>query len=115
MTAMAPLAPRCSSLLRPIPRRNLLAVPPVFSQRRHRADAVERAAGGLDRTPAFQSPFRNLDENPTTRVPSFGKYMSKKGETSNKTFQYFMVGTMGLLAAAGAKATVQGEAMPLGC
>lgn len=35
--------------------------------------------------------------------------MSKKGETSNKTFQYFMVGGMGLLAAAGAKATVQGE------
>lgn len=35
--------------------------------------------------------------------------MSKKGETHNKTFQYFMVGTMGLLAAAGAKATVQGE------
>ena len=35
--------------------------------------------------------------------------MSKKGETSNKTFQYFMVGTMGLLSAAGAKATVQGR------
>ena len=111
---MAPLAPRCSFLLRSIPRRNLLAVPPVFSQRRHRADAVERAAGELDRTPAFQSPFRNLNENPTTRVPSFGKYMSKKGETSNKTFQYFMVGSMGLLAAAGAKATVQGKPMPLG-
>lgn len=34
--------------------------------------------------------------------------MSKRGETSNKTFQYFMVGGMGLLTAAGAKATVQG-------
>lgn len=38
--------------------------------------------------------------------------MSKKGETSNKTFQYFMVGGMGLLAAAGAKATVQGKHSP---
>lgn len=34
--------------------------------------------------------------------------MSKRGETSNRTFQYFMVGGMGLLTAAGAKATVQG-------
>ena len=34
--------------------------------------------------------------------------MSKRGETSNKTFSYFMVGAMGLLSAAGAKATVQG-------
>ena len=35
--------------------------------------------------------------------------MSKRGETSNKTFSYFMVGAMGLLSAAGAKATVQGK------
>ena len=34
--------------------------------------------------------------------------MSKKPESSNKVFQYFMVGSMGLLTAAGAKATVQG-------
>ena len=39
--------------------------------------------------------------------------MSKKGETSNKTFQYFMVGAMGLLSAAGAKATVQGRVAQL--
>ena len=106
---MAPLTPRCSSLLRSLPRRNLLVVPSALPQRRHKADAIERAAGEFDRTPPIDSPFRNLDQNPTTRVPSFGKYMSNRGETSNKTFQYFMVGSMGLLAAAGAKATVQGE------
>jgi ubiquinol-cytochrome c reductase iron-sulfur subunit len=35
--------------------------------------------------------------------------MSKSPEISNRVFQYFVVGSMGLLAAAGAKATVQGE------
>ena len=68
---------------------------------------VQRTSGEYDRTPSFQSPFVN-DEKPTTKIPSFGAYMSKKGETSNRTFQYFMVGTMGALAAMGAKATVQG-------
>lgn len=33
--------------------------------------------------------------------------MSKSSETTNRVFQYFMVGSMGLLTAAGAKATVQ--------
>jgi len=114
-TAMAPLTPRCSSLLRSLPRRNIRALPSTLPQRRHKADVVQRAAGEFDQTPSGQSPFRNLDENPTTRVPDFSKYMSSKGETRNKTFQYFMVGSMGLLAAAGAKATVQGELMCSGC
>ena len=78
-------------------------------QRRHKADIVERTSGQYDNTPKFESPFKSADENPTTKIPSFGHYMSKKGEASNKTFQYFMVGGMGLLTAAGAKATVQGE------
>ena len=78
-------------------------------QKRHKADIVERTSGQIDSTPKFESPFKNDDTNPTTKIPSFGHYMSKRGETSNKTFQYFMVGGMGLLTAAGAKATVQGE------
>ena len=77
-------------------------------QRRGKADVVRETAGEYDRTPAFDSPFKSTDSNPTTNIPKFGHYMSKKGETPNKTFQYFMVGSMGLLAAAGAKATVQG-------
>ena len=56
----------------------------------------------------FDSPFKNTYDNPTTKVPSFSQYMSKRGRDSNLVFQYFMVGSMGLLAAAGAKATVQG-------
>lgn len=69
---------------------------------------VQRAGGEKDETPHFESPFRGENENPTTKIPSFADYMSKKPETSNKVFQYFMVGSMGLLTAAGAKATVQG-------
>ncbi|KAL8816436.1 MAG: hypothetical protein Q9191_008332, partial [Dirinaria sp. TL-2023a] len=107
---MAPLTPRSSNLLRTIPRRSLRPVSCALAtpqQRRHKADAVERTSGEYDTTPSFQSPFRNKEQNPTTRVPSFSNYMSKRSETSNKTFQYFMVGTMGLLTAAGAKSTVQ--------
>lgn len=69
---------------------------------------MQRTAGEYERTPQFESPFRDEDNTPTTKIPSFAKYMSKKPETSNKVFQYFMVGSMGLLTAAGAKATVQG-------
>jgi len=41
------------------------------------------------------------------KVPNFGAYKSNGSETGNKVFQYFMAGTMGGLAAMGAKATVQ--------
>ena len=82
-------------MLRLCPRRQMPAIPVkvVVSQRRGVTDT---------------SPFTS-DSNPTTKIPSFSNYMSKRGETSNKTIQYFMVGSMGLLAAAGAKATVQGR------
>ncbi len=60
-------------------------------------------------TPSFNSPFRGQESSPTTKIPSFKKYMSKRPETTNRVFQYFMVGSMGLFAAAGAKATIQGE------
>ncbi|MCJ1423661.1 hsp70 nucleotide exchange factor fes1 [Sticta canariensis] len=94
-------------MLRLCPRQRLSILPTAFlaAQRRGKADIVERTAGEYDETPAFQSPFKG-SSNPTTKIPSFANYMSKKGEISNRTFQYFMVGGMGLLAAAGAKATV---------
>lgn len=41
-------------------------------------------------------------------IPSFKKYASSSGETPNKVFSYFMAGSMGLITAVGAKATVQG-------
>ncbi len=108
---MAPLTTSSRALLRASAQRPLRCVSLALSaqQRRGKADIVERTAGEFDRTPRVESPFRSSDDNPTTNIPDFKKYMSKKGETSNKTFQYFMVGSMGLLAAAGAKATVQGK------
>ena len=112
---MPPLPASRSTLLRLGPRRHVPSTvhPSIAAtaqqQRRCKADIVERHSGEYERTPRFQSPYKNRDVNPTTKIPSFANYMSKKGETSNKTFQYFMVGGMGLLAAAGAKATVQGE------
>ena len=110
---MAPLPTSTRALLRPSPRRSLVALSPPLActsqQRRHKADIVQRTAGEYDKTPSFESPFRNLDKQPTTKIPDFTAYKSRKGETTNRTFQYFMVGSMGVLAAAGAKATVQGE------
>jgi hypothetical protein len=111
-TTMAPLPSKAGSLLKACPRRPLQCLNPAFAtsqQRRTKADIVDRVSGQYDTTPKFESPFKTKEENPTTKIPSFANYMSKKGETTNKTFQYFMVGGMGLLAAAGAKATVQGR------
>lgn len=59
---------------------------------------------------SFDSPFESTAPTwDTNKVPSFKGYLSKSNENSNRVFQYFMVGSMGLLTAAGAKATVQGE------
>ncbi|KAK5078518.1 ubiquinol--cytochrome-c reductase catalytic subunit rip1 [Lithohypha guttulata] len=57
---------------------------------------------------SFDSPFRGQKSaTDFNKVPSFKAYMSRGSEPSTRVFQYFMVGSMGLLAAAGAKATVQ--------
>ena len=111
---MAPLTASSRTLLRSCQRQptRCLALPVLSAQRRGKADIVQRTAGEYDQTDKYASPFANKEDNPTTKIPSFAKYMSKKRETSNKTFQYFMVGGMGLLTAAGAKATVQGEDRP---
>ncbi|KAM3072372.1 Cytochrome b-c1 complex subunit Rieske, mitochondrial [Clarireedia jacksonii] len=41
------------------------------------------------------------------KIPDFSKYKSKKTGVQNMVYSYFMVGAMGALTAAGAKATVQ--------
>lgn len=56
---------------------------------------------------SFESPFQHAKYD-TTKIPSFKNYASKGSEVSNRVFSYFLAGSMGLLAAAGAKATVQG-------
>ncbi|KAK5047000.1 hsp70 nucleotide exchange factor fes1 [Exophiala bonariae] len=55
---------------------------------------------------SFESPFQHAKYD-TTKIPSFKNYASKSSEVSNRVFSYFLAGSMGLLAAAGAKATVQ--------
>lgn len=56
---------------------------------------------------SYSSPFKGSGEK-GGQVPDFGKYVSGNNEGKNKLFQYFMVGGMGAITAAGAKSTVQG-------
>lgn len=95
---MAPLPISTCTALRTCARQRLpaLTASSVAVQQRGRADA---------RPAAFDSPFSKVDVN---KIPSFGGYKSNRGEISNKMFQYFMAGSFGALAAAGAKSTVQG-------
>ncbi|KAF2148981.1 ubiquinol-cytochrome c r [Myriangium duriaei CBS 260.36] len=68
--------------------------------------AVRASAAGAIQTrngSSYSSPFRGE----STAIPSFAKYRNSGGETSAKTFQYFMVGSMGAITAMGAKNTVQ--------
>lgn len=55
-------------------------------------------------TPRHFSTSRQVARD-TTDVPDFTPYMAKS-PSANRTIQYFMVGSMGLLAASGAKSTV---------
>lgn len=110
---MPPISASRSTLLRLCPRQRVSTIaPPILAaaqQRRCKADIVQRSSGETDHTPRFESPVRDNYVGSTTRIPDWGKYMAKGDGTKNKTFSYFMVGGMGLLAAAGAKATVQGK------
>ena len=118
---MPPLSSQARSLLHLYPLQPVsrisssslqcLAVSPSrsFQQRRTKASAVDANQDERSQTPTFDSPFKNEKNNPTTKIPDFKAYMSRRNETTNRTFQYFMAGTMGLLTAAGAKATVQGN------
>lgn len=44
----------------------------------------------------------------TLNIPKWGHYASSKPQLQNNVFAYFMVGALGMLTSAGAKATVQG-------
>ena len=101
---MAPLAKSSSTALQACARQRLPAVRPTAlavqqQQRRRKADA--RAS--------FESPFASAGAHDTNKIPDFSKYMSRRGETSNRVLQYFMVGAMGAITAAGAKSTVNGK------
>ena len=103
---MPPLRAASGSLARACSRQQLPAARPAAvtlpQQRRGRADAASTSS-------SFESPFgRSKESQSTLKIPSFKKYASSNGETSNKVFSYFMAGSMGLITAVGAKATVQG-------
>ncbi|CDS01001.1 hypothetical protein [Sporisorium scitamineum] len=53
----------------------------------------------------MSSSSRSLQASQPDQVPDFSGYRTKSAD-SNKAFSYFMVGSMGLIAASGAKATV---------
>lgn len=55
----------------------------------------------------YESPFRGSQS--TTNVPDFSHYAAKNGANKNLMYQYFMVGALGTITAAGAKSTIQGE------
>ncbi|TKA77110.1 Cytochrome b-c1 complex subunit Rieske, mitochondrial [Cryomyces minteri] len=98
---MSVLTASASSMLRTAARQQLPAV------RAAPTLALQNQARAI--TTSFDSPFRGAsDSKKTTSIPNFGRYKSASGETTNKTFQYFMVGSFGALSALGAKNTVQG-------
>ncbi|PHH76469.1 hypothetical protein CDD82_3976 [Ophiocordyceps australis] len=68
-----------------------------------RALSMTPARGAGSET-TYKAPFGGDKGN---SIPDFGKYVSSRSPASNKLFQYFMVGTMGAITAAGAKSTVQ--------
>lgn len=95
---MASLAHTSRTLLRALPRSGA-----SFAARALSTSAV-KAAGSS----SFDSPFKGQGGDATSKIPDFSHYRSKSGSGQNLLFQYFMVGSMGALTAAGAKATVQG-------
>jgi ubiquinol-cytochrome c reductase iron-sulfur subunit len=102
---MASLTTCSRALLRSIPRTHLNSVRALStSSVQKRASATETPSS------SFDSPFRGLGggDDKGSQIPDFSHYRSSSSKNSNLVFQYFMVGTMGALTAAGAKATVQG-------
>ncbi|ESZ97702.1 cytochrome c reductase iron-sulfur subunit [Sclerotinia borealis F-4128] len=68
--------------------------------------AATPAMRALSTTPARPDASASTTDK-FSKIPDFSKYRSKKSGGSNLVYQYFMVGAMGALTAAGAKATVQ--------
>jgi len=94
-----------SSLVRHAARQqpSMLCSSSVVMQKRTQASATDASTSHAE----WNSPFSRgtSGKQDTTKIPSFKAY--KRGsETSNKVFQYFMIGTLGGISAMGAKDTV---------
>ena len=90
-----------------LPSATRVASATIAQQRRSQ---TSRTTGEVSHTTSFDTPFRTSEpQPPTAKIPDFSHYRSGAPEVSNRVLQYVVVGTMGVLAAAGAKATVQGK------
>ena len=107
------LSSTSASLLRTCARQQQLpktraaaaAVAASCQQRRGVSDSAKSS---------FDSPFGSSKEySSSLKIPDFSHYSSKSSPRANQVFSYFVAGTMGLVTAAGAKATVQGMLDPL--
>lgn len=67
--------------------------------------------GGLGVRNLMGTSFRGLSSSSKSLSkydqPDFSSYLHERSENTNRNFTYFMVGSMGLLSAAGAKSTVE--------
>lgn len=100
---MAPLTNASRACLRAAASRT-----PSVAARALSTTAVRPAGGdGATAWTSYSSPFKG-SETKAGNIPDFGKYVSGNNGDSNKLFQYFMVGGLGAITAAGAKSTVQG-------
>ncbi|KAH7630881.1 Rieske [2Fe-2S] iron-sulfur domain-containing protein, partial [Sordaria sp. MPI-SDFR-AT-0083] len=108
-----PLPSLRSILFSDSPSTDTMAPVSIAARAAMRAAAPARAVRALSTSTAlqgsssstFESPFKG--ESKASKIPDFGKYMSKGSGSTNMLFSYFMVGTMGAITAAGAKSTIQ--------
>ena len=109
---MAPLITTSRALARSVPRccHTQVVAAAAGSAKAPLSTSAARndsSPGTSSAAASFHSPFRG--ESKGTKIPDWGHYMSKGTQNSNLLFQYFMVGTLGAISAAGAKSTIQGE------
>ncbi|GAC74128.1 probable ubiquinol-cytochrome-c reductase Rieske iron-sulfur protein [Moesziomyces antarcticus] len=84
---------------------------PKWASNLRNSNGVLSSRSGVNALPTvgqpryFSSSSRSLQASQPDQVPDFSGYRTKSAD-SNKAFSYFMVGSMGLIAASGAKATV---------
>lgn len=95
---MAPLTIASRALARGLTRSSAATAVRALSTTAPQLDAASSSG-------SYSSPFKG--ETKGSKIPDFSKYTGGNYNT-NLLFQYFMVGTMGAITAAGAKSTVQG-------
>jgi len=105
--ALARSAPRCCNS-----QAVVAAAASAKAQLSTSAARNDSSSGTSSAAASFHSPFRG--ETKGTKIPDWSHYMSKGTQNSNLLFQYFMVGTLGAISAAGAKSTIQGESASRG-